>query len=117
MKGYDPATGLGYIQDGDYVDAVLPYARNSGEGVLIGTLFGVVAGPAGVQGDLRSVWRKGIHGLVAASGASTNATAWALAYWDDTNKRVTPVSTNNTLIGKFAEEKTTSQAFAKVLIG
>jgi predicted RecA/RadA family phage recombinase len=117
MKGFDPATGLGYIQEGDYVDAALPYARNSGEGVLIGALFGVVGGPAGVQGDIRAIMRHGLHGLVAASGANTAATAWtSIAYWDDTNKRITPISTSNTRVGIFAADKTTAQAFGNVLL-
>lgn len=113
MKGFDPATGLGFIQNGDYVEVTLPYARKGGEGVLVGNLFGVCV-VDGASGDVVNVFTKGVHGLVAATGASTDATAWAAAYWDNTNKRVTPVASGNTLIGKFAAAKTTSQAFATV---
>ena len=113
MKGFDPSTGLGYVQEGDYLEVTLPYARNSGEGVLVGTIFGVCV-VNGVQGDVINIHTEGVYGLVAATGASTDATQGAKAYWDNTNRRVTPVSTNNTLIGSFVVAKATTDAAARV---
>lgn len=115
MKGYDPTTGLGYIQNGRYVEVKLPYARSGGEGVLVGTLFGICV-VDGVQNDVINIDIEGVYGLVAATGASTDATQGAAAYWDNTAKKITPVSTSNTLVGKFLADKTTSQAFATVLL-
>lgn len=115
MKGYDPSTGLGFIQNGRYVEVKLPYARSGGEGVLVGTLFGICV-VDGVQNDVINIDTEGVYGLVAATGASTDATQGAAAYWDNTAKKITPVSTNNTLVGKFLADKTTSQAFATVLL-
>jgi predicted RecA/RadA family phage recombinase len=115
MKGYDSATGLGFVQNGRYVEVTLPYARKGGEGVLVGALFGVCV-VDGAQGERINIDTEGVYGLTAATGASTDATEWALAYWDNTNKRVTPVSTNNTLVGTFAAAKTTTQAAATVRI-
>lgn len=116
MKGYDPSTGLGFVQNGRYVEVTLPYDRKGGEGVLVGTLFGVCV-VDGVSGEIVNIHREGVYGLVAASGASTDATQGAAAYWDNTNKRITPVASGNTLVGSFLAAKTTSQAFARVLLG
>lgn len=113
MKGFDPSTGLGYVQEGDYLEVTLPYARNSGEGVLVGSIFGVCV-VNGAQGEVINIHTEGVYGLVAATGASTDATQGAKAYWDNTNKRITPVSTNNTLIGSFVAAKATTDAAARV---
>jgi predicted RecA/RadA family phage recombinase len=115
MKGFDPSTGLGFVQNGRYVEVTLPYARKGGEGVLVGALFGVCV-VDGAQGDRINIDTEGIYGLTAATGASTDSTEWAAAYWDNSNRRITPVSTSNTLVGQFAVPKTTSQAFAQVRI-
>jgi predicted RecA/RadA family phage recombinase len=116
MKGFDPSTGLGYIQNGDYIEVTLPYDRKGGEGVLVGSLFGVCV-KDGLQGEVVNIHIKTVYGLTAATGASTDAAQGAAAYWDNTNKRITPVSTSNTLVGKFVTAKTTTQAFASVVIG
>ncbi len=113
MKGFDPSTGLGYVQEGDYLEVALPYARKSGEGVLVGSIFGVCV-VDGAQNDVINIHTKGVYGLVAATGAGTDATQGAKTYWDNTNKRLTPVSTNNTLIGTFAVAKATTDAAARV---
>jgi predicted RecA/RadA family phage recombinase len=117
MKGYDPSTGLGYIQNGDYVEVKLPYARSGGQGVLVGSLFGVCV-VDGAQDEVINIHTEGVYGLVAASGTGTNATAGAPAYWDNTNKRITPVVGDPALpkVGVFLADKTTGQAFATVLL-
>lgn len=116
MKGYDPSTGLGYVQNGRYLEVTLPYARTGGQGVLVGTLFGVCT-VDGAQGDVINIDTESVYGLVAATGNGTDAAVGAIAYWDDTNKRVTPVQSTHVVIGKFVAAKTTTQAFAMVKIG
>lgn len=113
MKGFDPATGLGYVQDGCYVPVTLPYARNPGEAVLVGSLFGVCS-VGGAQGDVDNIHTEGVYGLTAATGASTDATQWAKAYWDNTNKRITPVASGHSYVGVFFAAKATSEATAQV---
>jgi predicted RecA/RadA family phage recombinase len=85
-----------FVQPGDTVTLTAPYQRNSGEGALVGKLFGVAAQTVanGVAGEFMT---KGVHTLTKNS-----AEAWtvgAAIYWDDTNKRCTTTSTSNTLIG------------------
>jgi predicted RecA/RadA family phage recombinase len=115
MKGYDPATGLGYVQEGKYVEVTLPYDRKSGEGVLIGSLFGVCV-KDGLQGEIINIHTETVYGLTAATGAGTDAIFGAKAYWDNTNKRITPVATNNSYVGVFLAAKATTEAVARVLL-
>jgi predicted RecA/RadA family phage recombinase len=105
-----------YVQEGEYVEVALPYVRKSGEGVLVGSLFGVCV-VDGAQGDLVNIHTKKVYDLTAATGASTDAAFGALAYWDNSAKKITPVSTNNTLVGIFLAAKTTTDAVARVRIG
>lgn len=102
-----------YIQEGRNLEVVLPYARLSGEGVLVGSLFGVCE-VDGASGASINIDTEGVYDLTAATGASTDATQWAIAYWDNTNRRITPVSSSNTRVGLFAVAKTTAEAVARV---
>jgi predicted RecA/RadA family phage recombinase len=102
-----------FVQEGRYVEVALPYARLSGEGVLVGSLFGVCV-VDGASGASINIDTEGVYDLTAATGASTDATVGAAAYWDNTAKKVTPVSTNNTLVGKFLAAKATADAVARV---
>jgi len=102
-----------YVQEGCYVEVPLPYARKSGEGVLVGSLFGVCV-VDGAQNDSINIHTEGVYDIAAATGASTDATVGALAYWDNSAKKVTPVSTSNTKIGVFLAAKATTDAVARV---
>ena len=114
MKGYDPSTGLGYVQNGRYVEVTLPYDRSGGQGVQIGAgLFGVCT-IDGVTNDVINVDTEGVYGLTAATGAGSDAAVGAVAYWDNTNKRITPQASSHLKMGVFMAAKTTSQAFAMV---
>lgn len=105
-----------HVQEGRYVEVALPYARKSGEGVLIGSLFGVCV-TDGATGDLVNIDTETVYDLTAATGTGTDATFGAAAYWDNTAKKVTPVATSNTLVGVFLADKATTDAVARVKIG
>lgn len=86
-----------YIQPGDTVNLLAPYDVASGAGLLAGTLFGVASGAA-LSGAEVEAKTTGVFTLPKLS-----AQAWtvgAAVFWDDSNKRCTTVSTDNTLIGK-----------------
>jgi predicted RecA/RadA family phage recombinase len=104
-----------HVQEGRYVEVTLPYARKSGEGVLVGSLFGVCV-VDGAQGDVVNIDTESVYDLTAATGASTDAAQGAIAYWDNASgaRRVTPVSTSNTRIGLFLAAKATTDAVARV---
>jgi predicted RecA/RadA family phage recombinase len=102
-----------FVQDGKYVEVALPYARNSGEGVLVGQLFGVCV-VDGASGASTNIHTEGVYDLTAATGAGTDAVVGAIAYWDNTNRRITPVVTSNTRVGLFLAAKATADAVARV---
>jgi predicted RecA/RadA family phage recombinase len=104
-----------FVQNGRYVEVTLPYARQAGEGVLVGSLFGVCV-VGGAQGDVVNIDTESVYDLTAATGSGTDAAQGAIAYWDNGSsaRRVTPVSTGHTAIGKFLVEKATTDAVARV---
>lgn len=86
-----------FIQDGNTVELPAPYDRASGEGALVGKLFGVAVADV-VSGAAGQFLTRGVFTL-----PKTSAQAWTVGadiYWDDTNKAATTTATANTLIGK-----------------
>lgn len=85
-----------YIAPGEHITVAAPYALSSGDGALVGTVFGVADADAASGADVVLV-RRGVFDL-----AKTSAQAWTLGaklYWDDTNKVATTTASGNTLIG------------------
>lgn len=85
-----------FVQPGNTLTLTAPYAVTSGDGLLVGTIFGVAAGDA-ESGATVEAALTGVFDLT-----KIGAQAWtvgAKVYWDDTNKRCTTVATDNTLIG------------------
>jgi len=85
-----------YVQPGEVVPLIAPYDRLSGEGALVGALFGVAT--VNVLNTVEANFI--ITGVVVIK--KTSAQAWtqgALIYWDNTAKEATTVSTSNTRIG------------------
>lgn len=85
-----------YIQEGDVISGAAPYARNSGEGALLGTIFGVAVNTV-ANGAIGKWMTEGVFALPKVTG-----TAWTLGaklYWDNAAKNVTTTSAGNTLIG------------------
>lgn len=85
-----------FIQRGETLTLAAPYDRLSGEGALVGSIFGVAAGDvlSGADGEFTVI---GVFEL-----PKTSAQAWTQGvkvYWDNTNKVVTTTATSNTLIG------------------
>ena len=103
-----------YVQEGRYVEVAMPYARLSGEGVKVGSgLFGVCV-VDGASGASINIDTEGVYDLTAATGAGTDAVVGALAYWDDSNKRITPQASSHLLVGVFLAAKATTDAVARV---
>lgn len=90
-----------YVQKGDTVThTVAGTAVTSGQSLLIGSLFGVCATAAAV-GEQVEVCVAGVFTL--AKKSADTPTAFAKAYWDDTNKEVTTTASGNSLVGVFTE--------------
>lgn len=84
-----------YVQAGDAIDITAPAALTAGQGLLIGSLFGVVAADA-ANGAAAVLYTEGVFSLRKAVGSIG---AGVRVFWDDTAKRVTATSTSNTCIG------------------
>lgn len=105
-----------FVQPGETVSVAAPYAVASGGGALVGSLFGVATATAANGADVELV-TEGMFDLAKATGAGTAFTVGAKAYWDNTNKVVTPVSSGNTLIGVATLAASTSDTTGRVRLG
>jgi predicted RecA/RadA family phage recombinase len=85
-----------FKQKGENLTLPAPYAVSSGDGALVGSIFGIAAGDAanGAEVDLVTV------GVFVMPKVSTDVMAVGTpVYWDDTAKLVTITATDNTKIG------------------
>jgi predicted RecA/RadA family phage recombinase len=103
-----------FVQNGEYVEVVLPYARLSGEGVQVGDgLFGVCV-VDGASGASINIHTEGVYDLTAATGSGTDAVVGAKAYWDNTAKKITSQASTHLQVGVFMAAKATADAVARV---
>jgi predicted RecA/RadA family phage recombinase len=89
-----------YVQPGATLTLTAPYSVTSGDGLLVGSIFGVAAGDA-ANGATVEAALTGVFDLTKIGSQAW--TVGAKVYWDDTNKRCTTVATDNTLIGVVVE--------------
>jgi predicted RecA/RadA family phage recombinase len=102
-----------YVQSGDLITVVAPYAVSSGQGVLVGSLFGVATCDA-ANGANVDIMTEGVFDITALT--SDTGTAGAKMYWDNTNKRLTTTTTSNTLVGVLTQAKGGSDTTARVYL-
>lgn len=104
-----------FVQKGNYLEVTAPAAIASGEGVLIGDLFGVaVTDIANSENGILSV--DGVYEIAKAIDVGSGGTIWAPAYFDATQKKVTAIATGNTQIGLFTETTLDAATSASVLL-
>ena len=89
-----------YVQPGNTITLTAPYAVTSGDGLLVGSIFGIASGDAAL-GEPVETSLVGVFDLTKVGSQAW--TVGAKVYWDDTNKRTTSVATSNTLIGVATE--------------
>lgn len=95
-----------YIQDGDVLSLTAPAGGVvSGSTYKIGDIICVAVADAAV-GETFQGKTEGVFDLPVA--AADTPTVGAIAYWDDTNKEFTVVSTSNTKAGLFVTTKDAS---------
>ena len=89
-----------YVQPGNTITLTAPYAVASGDGLLVGAIFGVAAGTAAL-GETVEAALTGVYDLKKVASQ-----AWAAGdkvYWDNTAREATKTTTSNTLIGVATE--------------
>lgn len=104
-----------FVKPAKVVTLTAPYDVLSGEGLLVGTLFGVAAYDALTGAEVEAA----IHGQIAlkkAAGAGTGGAQGAAAYWNNTTKVVTAVVGSNKLIGVFAKVIADGDLSAEVIL-
>ena len=85
-----------HVQPGKTITLTAPYAVTSGDGLLVGAIFGVASGTAAL-GEAVETAVEGVYDLKKVASQ-----AWAAGdkiYWDNTAKNTTKTLTSNTLIG------------------
>lgn len=103
-----------YVQAGNSVTITAPTGGViSGSGVLVGHLFGVAAITA-AEGEEAEISTNGVFDLAKEAAASMDA--GAPAYWDDTNKVVTPTATDNLRVGTAIIHAAGVSATARIMI-
>ena len=85
-----------YVQPGNTITLTAPYAVASGDGLLVGSIFGVASGTAALGETVEAAL------TVVYDLKKVASQAWAAGdkvYWDNTAKEATKTTTSNTLIG------------------
>lgn len=102
-----------YIKEGEFLTLTAPYAVSSGGGALVGSLFGVAVADVanGAEGEFAVC---GVYELPKLTTANTGGAQGVKAYWNAGAKRITAVSTDNTLVGCFAATCTDGAALCQV---
>lgn len=88
-----------FIQRGDNITVPAPAPVLSGQGVLIGSLFGIAATTAATGEDVAL----STCGVFEMPKAEIAMTIGQKVYWSSTNGNVTTTATGNTLIGAAIE--------------
>ena len=89
-----------YVQSGHTITLTAPYAVASGDGLRVGSIFGVAAGDA-TSGATVEAALVGVFDLRKVASQ-----VWAPGdkiYWDDDKKEATKTATSNTLVGVATE--------------
>ncbi len=85
-----------FTQEGRTITLTAPYAVTSGQGLQVGSIFGVASADAAISTDVETL----IEGVGLLTKAAAQAwTQGALIYWDNAAKNCTTTVSTNKLIG------------------
>lgn len=103
-----------FVQPGETITMIAPYAVTSGAGMLVGAVFAVALVTAAQSAPVEAM-RTGVWDLAKAPGEAWVADTTKL-YWDNTAKRVTATATGNTLIGVARQSQASADTVGRVLL-
>ncbi len=84
-----------WVQPGITITVIAPVAVNSGDGLLVGALFGVATATAAISTNVEMI----TVGVVDLPKAAVAITQGAKLYWDNSTKTLTTTATGNTMVG------------------
>ena len=82
---------INFIQEGETLTVTAPYALSSGDGCLVGNIFGVASTDALISTSVEIV-REGVFDLKKTNNLAVSQ--GDLLYWDDSAKELTKTSSN-----------------------
>lgn len=100
-----------FIQEGDVLTLSAPYAVTPGDGLLVGSLFGIASAAAALNAAVE-VQTEGVWDVAKTAGQTF--AQGALVYWDNAAKSVTSVSAGNYRIGVATQAAAGGDATARV---
>lgn len=103
-----------YVQPGETITVVAPYALSPGDGCQVGAVFGISAGSYASGADAEVFVDDAVFDITALSTDTVAANTPTLAYWDNTNKRITTSSSGNTKVGVIIAVKASGDTTARV---
>jgi predicted RecA/RadA family phage recombinase len=89
-----------HVQPGRTLTLTAPYAVASGDGLLVGSIFGVASGAAAIGNPVEAA-TEGVYELAKVSAQAW--TAGAAIHWDDAARKATSVSAGHSFIGYAVE--------------
>ena len=89
-----------FVQEGESLNLIAPYAVSSGGGALIGATFGFASTDL-ASGEEGAFQIEGVYTHAKATGAGTGGAQGAKAYWVAASKLISAAASGNTLIGVF----------------
>lgn len=102
-----------YLQSGDVIAQVAPYAVSAGGGAKVGSIFGIAQSDA-ASGATVQLATRGVFTVAKTSALAI--TAGAKLYWDDTNKVLTTTASTNLLVGVALEAAANPSATVVALL-
>jgi predicted RecA/RadA family phage recombinase len=102
-----------YVRPGDSIPLVLPYTVTSGQGVLVGAIFGV-ATTDGSSGATIECLTDGVVDITKEP--SLVVTQGARLFWDNTNRRLTTTATSNFHVGFAASAAAAADTTVRTLL-
>ena len=100
-----------FIQPGDSLTLLAPYAVTSGQGVLVGAIFGVAAYDAALNAAIECQ-TEGVFDITKEPALAI--TAGARLFWDNTNRRITTTATGNFHVGIATQAALAADATVRV---
>lgn len=102
-----------YVQAGENLTVPAPYALTSGQGALVGSLFGIAAGDAANGADVVLV-NEGVFDITAVT--ADVGPIGTKVYWDNAARKITTTAAGNTLVGALTAVKGGADTTARVYL-